>query len=102
MIRNLYSDTKPVLFDWDETHKHIALNIREINNNDEIHYVYDLVERVPAPYDKTNIIKTAVESIYTQEELSYIMVHIFEDSPKINKYKEITQELTKYCDELGY
>lgn len=102
LIYNLYTDKRPVTFDWNDTHKHIALNIREIESEDGIQYLYDVVERVPAPYDKTSIIKTAVESIYTQEELSYIMTHIFEDSDKVNEYKNLTHKLTKYCDELGY
>lgn len=102
LIYNLTSDIRPTMFDWNDNHKHIALNIREIETEDGIRYVYDVVEKVPAPYNKTNIIKTAVESIYTQEELSYIMTHIFEDSDKVNDYKKITQELTQHCDELGY
>lgn len=106
-ILNLASQDMPQLQEWGDK-MHVPLNIREIEGVDEEgnhkkSYLYDCVEKVDQPINVDNIVKAAVESEFTPEEIEYVTRNFSKrKDPLVKRYKDFVAEVTEKAEDAGY
>jgi len=105
-IQGLFSETYPQVAEYGKK-QHIPINIRsEVRGDGENvveGFLYDCVEKVQGPINKTVIIQTIIDSQYTEEQKSYIMTNMGNQSdPIIAAYLAFITKITKEVEDSGY